>query len=200
MNAKGEREDELVLELLDAIGKNSDVSQRHLARHLGVALGLANSYLRRCIRKGFVKISEAPANRYLYYLTPKGFAEKSRLTAQYLSISFAFYRRASASCGEAFAQCDANGWHQVVLCGVSDLAEIASLRAGQTNVEIAGIYDPHSECARFIGKEVWRDLNHAGPFDACVLTDLHAPAASYERLTAIVERSRIVVPDILRLE
>ncbi len=200
MNAKGEREDELVLELLDAIGKNSDVSQRHLARHLGVALGLANSYLRRCIRKGFVKISEAPANRYLYYLTPKGFAEKSRLTAQYLSISFAFYRRASASCAEAFAQCDANGWHQVVLCGVSDLAEIASLRAGQTNVEIAGIYDPHSECARFIGKEVWRDLNHAGPFDACVLTDLQAPAASYERLTAIVERSRIVVPDILRLE
>ncbi|MEE8210854.1 MAG: winged helix-turn-helix transcriptional regulator [Acidiferrobacterales bacterium] len=200
MNAKGEREDELILELLDAIGKNSDVSQRHLARHLGVALGLANSYLRRCIRKGFVKISEAPANRYLYYLTPNGFAEKSRLTAQYLSISFAFYRRASASCGEAFAQCAANGWHQVVLCGVSDLAEIASLRAGQTNVEIAGIYDPHSECARFIGKEVWRDLNHAGPFDACVLTDLQAPAASYERLTAIVERSRIVVPDILRLE
>ncbi len=200
MNAKGEREDELILELLDAIGKNSDVSQRHLARHLGVALGLANSYLRRCIRKGFVKISEAPANRYLYYLTPKGFAEKSRLTAKYLSISFAFYRRASASCGEAFAQCAANGWHKVVLCGVSDLAEIASLRAGQTNVEIAGIYDPHSECARFIGKEVWRDLNHAGPFDACVLTDLQTPAASYERLTAIVERSRIVVPDILRLE
>ncbi len=200
MNAKGEREDELVLELLDAIGKNSDVSQRHLARHLGVALGLANSYLRRCIRKGFVKISEAPANRYLYYLTPKGFAEKSRLTAKYLSISFAFYRRASASCAEAFAQCAANGWHKVVLCGVSDLAEIASLRAGQTNVEIAGIYDPHSECRRFIGKEVWRDLNHARPFDACVLTDLQAPAASYERLTAIVERSRIVVPDILRLE
>jgi hypothetical protein len=94
----------------------------------------------------------------------------------------------------------ANGWHKVVLCGVSDLAEIASLRAGQTNVEIAGIYDPHSECTRFIGKEVWRDLNHAGPFDACVLTDLQAPAASYERLTAIVERRRVVVPAILRLE
>ncbi|MFQ5757750.1 MAG: winged helix-turn-helix transcriptional regulator [Acidiferrobacterales bacterium] len=200
MNTKGEREDELVLELLDAIGKNSDVSQRHLARHMGVALGLANSYLKRCIRKGFVKISEAPANRYLYYLTPKGFAEKSRLTAKYLSISFAFYRRASASCTEAFAQCAASGWHKVVLCGVSDLAEIASLRAGQTNVEIAGIYDPHSECTRFIGKEVWRDLNHAGPFDAYVLTDLQAPAASYERLTTVVERRRIVVPDILRLE
>ncbi len=200
MNTKGEREDELVLELLDAIGKKSDVSQRHLARQMGVALGLANSYLRRCIRKGFVKISEAPANRYLYYLTPKGFSEKSRLTAKYLSVSFAFYRRASVSCVEAFEQCTANGWHRVVLCGVSDLAEIASLRAAQAGVEIAGVYDPHSECTRFIGKEVWRDLGQAKPFDACVLTDLQAPATSYESLTALVERERVVVPDILRLE
>jgi len=28
-----------------------------------------------------MKIKQAPANRYVYYLTPKGFAEKSRLTA-----------------------------------------------------------------------------------------------------------------------
>ncbi len=88
MNAKENREEEHVLELLDVVGQRSDVSQRHLARHLGVALGLANSYLKRCVRKGFIKITEAPANRYLYYLTPKGFSEKSRLTAKYLSTSF----------------------------------------------------------------------------------------------------------------
>lgn len=200
MNRKGEREDELVLELLEAIGKKSDVSQRHLARHMGVALGLANSYLKRCIRKGFVKIREAPANRYLYYLTPKGFAEKSRLTAKYLSASFAFYRRASASCAEVFERCVANGWQTVVLCGVSDLAEIASLQAMETKVEIVGIYDPHSERTRFIGKRVWRDLNGAEPFDGCVLTDLQSPATSYEHLTALVGREQVAVPDILRLE
>ena len=66
-----------MLELLEAVGQKNDVSQRHLASHMGVALGLANSYLKRCIRKGFIKISEAPANRYLYYLTPTGFAEKA---------------------------------------------------------------------------------------------------------------------------
>ena len=95
MNGKDEREEQLVLELLDQVGKKNNVSQRHLARHLGVALGLANSYLKRCIRKGFIKITEAPANRYLYYLTPKGFTEKSRLTAKYLSSSFSFYRKAA---------------------------------------------------------------------------------------------------------
>ncbi|MFQ6024826.1 MAG: winged helix-turn-helix transcriptional regulator [Acidiferrobacterales bacterium] len=200
MNRKTEREDELILELLDAIGKKSDVSQRHLARHMGVALGLANSYLKRCIRKGFVKIREAPANRYLYYLTPKGFAEKSRLTAKYLSISFAFYRRASASCVHVFQQCAANGWQRVILCGVSDLAEIASLQAVESEVEIVGVYDPHTDRTSFIGKRVWRDLNGVEPFDGCVLTDLHSPATSYEQLVALVGRERVAVPDILRLE
>ena len=82
MNTAPEREEQLVLELLDAVGKRSDLSQRHLAHHMGVALGLANSYLKRCVRKGLIKITEVPANRYLYYLTPKGFTEKSRLTAK----------------------------------------------------------------------------------------------------------------------
>ncbi|MFQ5994346.1 MAG: winged helix-turn-helix transcriptional regulator [Acidiferrobacterales bacterium] len=200
MNRKSEREEELVLELLDEIGKKSDVSQRHLARHMGVALGLANSYLKRCIRKGFVKIREAPANRYLYYLTPKGFAEKSRLTGKYLSISFTFYRRASTSCAKAFQQCAANGWRRVVLCGVSDLAEIASLQALEADIEIAGVYDPESERTQFIGKTIWRELDGAAPFDVCVLTDLQSPATRFEHLAALVGRERVIVPDILGLE
>lgn len=200
MNRKPERDDELVLELLDAIGKRSDVSQRHLARHLGVALGLANSYLKRCIRKGFVKIREAPANRYLYYLTPKGFAEKSRLTAKYLSVSFAFYRHASESCAQALERCTANGWARVLLCGVSDLAEIAALRALEAGIEIVGIYDPGSDKDRFIGKDVWSELNGAAPFDGVILTDVREPADSYESLVELVGRERVLVPDVLRLE
>ena len=62
------------------------MTQRHLADRLGVALGLANSYLRRCARKGLIKITQAPDNRYLYYLTPQGFTEKTRLTARYLRV------------------------------------------------------------------------------------------------------------------
>src|SRR6266481_4646965 len=139
MNAKENREEEHVLELLDVVGQRSDVSQRHLARHLGVALGLANSYLKRCLRKGFIKISEAPANRYLYYLTPKGFAEKSRLTAQYLSYSFMFYRKAGDSCMRLFARCKVQGWNQILLCGVSDLTEIATLRAVDAEITIIGV-------------------------------------------------------------
>src|SRR5258708_27312746 len=79
---------EIVLDLLTSIERDSRVTQRKLAGDLGIALGLANSYLRRCVHKGLVKMSQAPLNRYAYYLTPQGFAEKSRLTAEYLSVSF----------------------------------------------------------------------------------------------------------------
>jgi predicted transcriptional regulator len=197
MNTKTDREDQLVLELLDAVEKKNDVSQRHLASGMGVALGLANSYLKRCIRKGFIKITEAPANRYLYYLTPQGFSEKSRLTAKYLSHSFAFYRRAGDSCTEIFDSCLARGWNRVLLCGMSDLAEIAILRAAETDVAIVGIYDPHTERHRFSGKSVWQAFDAVEAYDVCVLTELHAPALSYQHLTGIVDPARVLVPEIL---
>jgi len=200
MNAKRPRDDQRVLELLDAVERQKDLSQRHLARHMGVALGLANSYLKRCIRKGLVKISTAPANRYLYYLTPKGFAEKSRLTAQYLSISFEFYRRAGESCARVLNECETRAWRRVLLCGVSDLAEIALLRALDAHLEIVGVYDPQATVRKLVGRPVWRTLPAADSYDGCVVTDVTAPRESYERVVQQVGRARVVVPDILRLE
>jgi DNA-binding MarR family transcriptional regulator len=199
MNAKENKEEERVLELLDVVGQRSDVSQRHLARHMGVALGLANSYLKRCIRKGFIKITEAPANRYLYYLTPKGFSEKSRLTAKYLSTSFEFYREAGRSCEKILRECDERGWRRIVLCGASDLAEIVMLRTLETEIAVIGVIDSADGRQKFLGRSVWRTLKAATPFDCCVLTDLQSPQQTYQQLVNEVGRERVLVPEILRL-
>ncbi len=200
MNDKIEKEQRLTLELLEVVGKQKDLSQRHLARHMGVALGLANSYLKRCVRKGYIKIREAPANRYLYYLTPKGFAEKSRLTAHYLSYSFLFYRKAGDSCLRVFAHCKLKGWNRILLCGLSDLTEIAALRAGETDLAIVGIYDPKATREKVLNRPVWPVWKEAPSFDACLVTDLTAPKLMLKSLAARVERERILVPDILGLE
>ena len=192
-----QREESLTLEILEAIEARSDLTQRHLARRTGIALGLANSYLKRCVRKGLVKIHQAPANRYLYYLTPKGFAEKSRLTACYLSVSFEFYRKASDSCRDVFQRCKMRGWNRVVLCGVSDLAEIASLRTLEHDIEIAGVYDPQRVHERFLNREVVAAMNMCEPFDVCLITDLGDPQATYAALVEQVSMERVVVPGIL---
>lgn len=199
MNTQPRREEQLVLELLDVVGRKNDVSQRHLAQHMGVALGLANSYLKRCIRKGLIKITSAPANRYLYYLTPQGFAEKSRLTAKYLSSSFEFYRRAGDSCHKAFDLCHVHGWKRIVLCGVSDLAEIATLRAVERDIEILGLYDRAAGQPRFLNKPVWRHIDEVAQTDAWLLTDLTSPQATHEHLLAVIGQERLLIPDVLRL-
>src|SRR5882757_10140192 len=97
LNARHENK-RIVLGLLNSVEHDGEQSQRRIAAELGIALGLVNAYLKRCVKKGLVKVSEAPARRYAYYLTPKGFNEKSRLTVEYLSSSFIFFRQAKADC------------------------------------------------------------------------------------------------------
>ncbi len=198
MNSDDAKEERLTLQLLDAIEHRSDVSQRHLARHMGIALGLANSYLKRCAKKGLVKIREAPANRYFYYLTPKGFAEKARLTARFLSTSLAFYRRAAESCSEIYSQCTQLGWRRLVLCGVSDLAEIAVLRALESDIEVVGVFDPGAQIDTLFTRPVWREWNQCAPADAFVITDLANPSAMYQSiLVEVDDQERVLVPRVL---
>jgi len=196
-----DKEDALTLEILETIENDSAVTQRHLATNMGVALGLANSYLRRCARKGLIKVHQAPANRYLYYLTPKGFAEKSRLTAKYLSSSFEFYRRAGDACRTVFNRCRERGWRRVVLCGYSELTEIALLRAQEEpDIEVIGIYDPKQKVDIRFGLPVWKDFKEIAEHDALVLTTLKKPVEFLQHLNqSAVNRESIFVPSVLGL-
>jgi len=199
MNTR-QRKESLTLEILEAIEKRDNVTQRHLADSLGVALGLANSYMKRCVRKGLIKVHQAPANRFLYYLTPKGFAEKSRLTSEYLSSSFNFYRRASASCSEVFKQCHEHGHDKVLLCGISELAEIASLRASEQGIDIIGTLDRNATSKEFLGLPVWNSFDLLSDFDACVITEVNKPQRIIKYISTQVDPEIVFVPDILGIK
>jgi len=195
------RDDEVTLELLDAIEQRSDLSQRDLAARLDIALGLTNSYLKRCARKGLVKVKEVPANRYLYYLTPKGFAEKSRLTARFLSTSLTFYREAAESCSAVYRHCEQRAWRRIVLCGASDLAEIACSRAAGHDVTLKGLYDPGYPDDRFLSLRVDREWERLPAVDAYFVTDLDGPLELYRSLRKRVsDPERLLVPRVLGLE
>jgi len=194
------REDILTLEILQTIQQRSNVTQRHLASRLGVALGLANSYLKRCVRKGLIKVEQAPANRYLYYLTPRGFSEKSRLTGEYLRSSFDFYRRAGIAASRIFRLCRDQGRTRIVLFGVSELAEIAILRATEAGVRICAVVDHTVERKRFHGIPVFTELPQPGEYDACVITDIRDPAGSLAVLQRQLPAERIYAPEILGIQ
>src|SRR5271165_4357192 len=169
----------IVLGLLESVERDGAQSQRKLASDLGIALGLVNAYLKRCVKKGLVKIGQAPPRRYAYYLTPHGFAEKSRLTVEYLSTSFSFFRRAREDCSFVLRTAHARGWNRVALLGVSDLAEIATICALEQGIAIVAVVDAKSENDRFVGTPVVPSLAEVPDgFDALLVTDLEATAES----------------------
>ena len=192
-------ESAITLGLLDAVHQNSAVSQRSLAAELGVALGLTNAYLKRCVRKGFVKVRSAPANRYAYYLTRKGFAEKSQLTARYLSGSFSFYRRARDQCDALLATSAEAGLRRIALYGVGDLAEVAVLCAMRHQLDVVGIADDRAKIDSFLNLVVVRDLKDLPAIDGALLTDSVRPQQSFEMLSKQIDPAHILVPDLLHV-
>ncbi len=192
-------ESELSLRLLSEIEREQTVSQRSIAVRLGIAVGLTNAYLKRCVRKGWVKVQQVPARRYAYYVTPQGFAEKTRLVGEYLASSFSFFRKARAQCHELLQRCERLGWRRVALVGDGDLAEIATLAARETGVELVAVIVPGSNAASAAGLPVAAHLDLAPGFDAVLITDIRAPQSAYDELRGRVADARILVPDLLRV-
>jgi DNA-binding MarR family transcriptional regulator len=198
-NVEAEK-DHIVLGLLESVERDGSQSQRHLALELGIALGLVNAYLKRCIKKGLVKVGEAPARRYAYYLTPQGFAEKSRLTVDYLSSSFSFFRRARSDCSELMAEVVARGSSGVVLAGMSDLAEISVICAIESKIEIIAVVDPKATSTTFMGVSVVPSFEQlAAPIEAIIVTDLAAPRQTFEDAIERFGAGRVWAPALLGL-
>lgn len=191
------QETEITLGVLDAVDQNARVTQRSVASELGIALGLANAYLKRCVRKGLIKVKQIPPNRYLYYLTPKGFAEKTRLTAEYLGSSFTFFRRARAQIEAALAECRARGWRRVALFGTSELAEIASLCNAEAGLDLVVVAPGAGP--RALGLPAFPDLAAAGAVDAAIVTDLARPQSAFAALTKVMPPDRVLTPTLLRV-
>jgi DNA-binding MarR family transcriptional regulator len=189
---------QIVLGVLKSV-EGGATSQRRIAAELGIALGLVNAYLKRCLNKGLIKVREAPARRYAYYLTPRGFAEKSRLTVEYLSLSFSFFRKAKADCADVFTTAKARNFQTLVLRGKSDLAEIAILSAVESGVSILAVVDRGANGA-LAGKPIVPNYDQVGtPFDAVVVTDLKSANESFDEAVRLFGPHRVLAPLLLGL-
>lgn len=184
---------ELLRGVLDVVSREPTVTQRRLSRELGVALGVANAVLRRCVTKGLIKIQQAPIRRYGYYLTPLGFTEKSRLTIEYLNLSFHLFRRAREQFSVIFAELAQAGRRRVLLAGEGELAEIAELSARGGTVEIVGV-------VAAVQAEAFDA--YAGRFDAVIITDMREPVRAYNVARAKFAAAgeiAVVAPPLLRI-
>ena len=83
------KEDKETLLILRKISKEPKSSQRNMAATLGYSIGKLNYCLKELKKKGLIKIRNFKKNpkkfNYLYIITPKGIAEKTRMTTEYMS-------------------------------------------------------------------------------------------------------------------
>ncbi|HET7086160.1 MAG TPA: hypothetical protein VFI23_15395 [Rhizomicrobium sp.] len=189
----------IILNLLESVGRDGERSQRLRASEFGVALGLVNSYLKYCVRKGYIRVKRIPAQRYIYFLTPKGFSEKSRLTVLLLSNSLAFFRQARADCAQVMKTAAARGWQRVALVGASELAEITTLCALESGITIVAVVDADLGAKRFIDLPVARSFEEAGAFDGVVVTDRFAPVEKFHAAVSACGEARVLAPSLLGL-
>lgn len=175
---KDQTEQQVVLRLLSALDKNPETSQRKLASDLGIALGLMNTYLKKCVVKGWVRATQVSAKRISYFLTSDGFAEKSHMVKDYLARSFSFFQHARIQCDGIFTVCKSQGFQKVALVGEGDLKEIAIL--------VSSAYD----------LEISNDINKA---DAVVITDVMNPQKVFDDVVQKFDVNKVFSPDVLHI-
>lgn len=160
------------LQLLNEVERDASVTQRSLAKKLGVALGLTNLYLKRLARKGYIKITTIPRNRIKYLLTPRGMAEKSRLTFLYMQYSLSYYRDMRQRLKDVLSGLSSAGAKQIVIYGTGELAELAYLTIREMDLTLVGFVDGDQE-GTFLSYPVWPiEAVPNWEFDAVLIADL----------------------------
>lgn len=174
------------LRILEEIEKNNSQSQRELSRKLNISLGLVNSFVKRLAQKGYFKITTIPKNRAKYILTPKGFAEKSRLTYEFIQYSFDFYKRAREKLKRLLSTLQEVGVEKVVFYGASNLAEIAYISLKETNLDLVGIVDDFKSGERFLGMTISHPSMLIGlEYDKIIVTSISSKDDMYENLVKL---------------
>ena len=190
-----DRKDIRTLKILEEIDNDHTPSQRDLSKKLNISLGLVNSFVKRLTNKGYFKINNIPKNRVKYILTPKGAAEKTRLTYQYIQYSFEFYRNARDKLHKLFKHLMAQGVRRVVFYGTGDFAEIAFISLQETSIQMVAIVDDNNIGEKFLGSVVKNPDNlYSLFFDRVLITSMISKDKVLEKvLEQGIPRSKLVM-------
>jgi DNA-binding MarR family transcriptional regulator len=195
---RNESKQEIVLRLLEQVEADDSVSQDRFAKRVGIAKGLANAYFNRCLQKGWIRLRQVPKQRFLYYGTPKGFAEKARLTAEFLTSSYQFYRNVRADMGALMAEAANDGHKRLAVLGAEELAEIIAIVSEESPVEIAGFIAPDSRRTRIAGRPVVAGWSSIEAADGAVLATFGDARSVYDAFRAEQPMIPVFVPRQLR--
>jgi DNA-binding MarR family transcriptional regulator len=182
-----------VLEVLEAVSEDERITQRTLARRLGIAVGLTNMYVKRLARKGYIKCVNVQSNRIRYLITPKGITEKTRLTYEYMNYSLHLYREARGHLRTVLQPLASNGHHRIAIYGTGEAAELTYLSLREFGFEPVAVYDVEPG-SQFLGMTVGNLAEQQEfTFDVLIVATLDHGSAKLSELASMgIPRDKLV--------
>jgi len=127
------------LTLFNTVENSPEINQRQLAQELDVSLGLTNTYFQRVLKKGWVRAKQVKPRRWLYFITPQGVLEKSRLSLSYMHRTLQSFRELKSKGDEHLRILSNKGVSGIHLCGDNDLAEVLSYCFSGFEIELLSV-------------------------------------------------------------
>ena len=149
------------MRVLAEIERMPDISQRNLARRVGVSLTLTNHLLHNLAQKGYIRITRASWRGWLYTLTPSGFSRKVQLTLSYVNRFLGHYQRVRQTIREELEPLGLNPESRLAIycpvleAGERELAELAYLGLKELGVEEVDVFvTGATQSVKFLGQQV----------------------------------------------
>ena len=137
------------LTLFNTVESRPEINQRQLAQELDVSLGLANTYIQRVLKKGWVRAKQVKPRRWLYFLTPQGALEKSRLSLSYLHRTLDSFRELKRKGDEHLRILSKKGVSGIHLCGEDDLTKVLGFCFSGFEIELLSVIPEKSLLENF---------------------------------------------------
>jgi ribosomal protein S25 len=168
------KHDDITLKILDELTRESSITQRTLSDKLDIALGLVNTYIKRLAKKGHIKITTIPKNRVKYILTPQGFAEKLRLTYEYMHYSINYFKDIRQRIDSIYQKMIASGAKNIIIWGDGEVAELSYLSMRGLPLNLVGVVDSKRADNGFFGHNVYSFEDFPGlNYDAILITSFN---------------------------
>ncbi len=189
-------EREVLISLLTKAENKEILSQKKFALNIGIAVGLVNVYIKKCIKKGWIKITNVPNKRYVYYLTPKGFEEKSRLVCHYLKDSFNFLDNSKKDFLRLFEICKKK-FKKIAIVGNGDLVEVALIVAEASNIKVDIIYSDEIKRKEMLEVPVTNSITKLSNVDAIIVAEYNDAQRLIVSLQRKIPKNKFLYPSFL---
>ena len=136
------------LQILNRLTNNPKVTQRDIARNIGISLAMVNSYLEQYEKEGVLKISRDSTRAGLYKLTKRGHERRKLLNMEFLEASLDVYNQAKVECINFIMKIKDDGFRKLLFYGAGEVCELLLYvlnNIREVDLEILAVIDDDEE-------------------------------------------------------